>query len=123
MVDLVKFLVTNTFILIPIYVLFLLSTLIFIFNKIFRSLNEIDRLLNKTKSLSKTIDNTLKMLAEEEYNVKKRQKETLQDMILLRELLKNIREVLENYFSELKSIKKKSTKSTEAVDKNERKLQ
>jgi DNA repair ATPase RecN len=86
-------------------------------------LNEIDRLLNKTKSLSKTIDNTLKMLAEEEYNVKKRQKETLQDMILLRELLKNIREVLENYFSELKSIKKKSTKSTEAVDKNERKLQ
>lgn len=110
--DILEFLIINSFIVIPIYITFLVSCLLFVLIKIVKFYFDIDRLLNKIRNLSKDIDNNYKIMSEESYNIIKNQKETLTNMI-------DIRKRLENYFEALKSIsiRKESTKSTDNVDK------
>lgn len=101
---LVEFLVLNTFIFIPIYVALLTSGFIFILSKFIKAFFWIEKVFIKTEKLCKLIDDTMKLLNQSSYQLKQDQKETLEKM-------KNIRELLEKYFSALLSIKDRFEKT------------
>lgn len=97
---LIEFLVVNSFIIIPIYVLLITSSAIFIIGKFFRAFFEIERALTRSKKVCELSDDTTKNLEERSYEIKKEQNTTLATM-------REIRLKLEKYFSALISIKEK----------------
>lgn len=66
-----NFLIINSFIIIPIYVIFIMTSLTFILNKSIKFLIDFDKILNKTKSLTLELDKMFKKIDEESYNYKK----------------------------------------------------
>jgi hypothetical protein len=95
---LIDFLIMNTFIIIPIYAILIISSVTYIIWKTIRFHFYYEKYLKKTSDLSKNIDKTITILKEESYNIKKDQEQTFEKM-------RQIRLLLENYFDKLKSIK------------------
>lgn len=97
---LINFLVMNVIIIIPIYIALITSSFIYIIYKTIRFHFYYEKFFKKTYDLSKNIDNTIKLLKEESYNIKKDQTQTFEKM-------RQIRLLLESYFERLRSIKEK----------------
>jgi len=84
---------------IPIYIVLLVSSFLFVVSKFLKAIFEIDKFRNKTKSLVKDMDEAYKFMNETIHLFKRNQKEMSEEMKIISETMGKIKLRLENYLN------------------------
>ena len=84
---------------IPIYIVLLVSSFLFVVSKFLKAIFEIDKFRNKTKSLVKDMDEAYKFMNETIHLFKRNQKEMSEEMKIISKTMEKIKLRLENYLN------------------------
>ncbi|MGD8779130.1 MAG: hypothetical protein PVH88_09255 [Ignavibacteria bacterium] len=84
---------------IPIYIVLLVSSFLFVVSKFLKAIFEIDKFRNKTKSLVKDMDEAYKFMNETIHLFKHNQKKMSEEMQIISETMEKIKLRLESYLN------------------------